>query len=132
MKPKFRSYLLRISSAERLILFKSIKSKRTYRSLFRIARDFVERLAGYGDPVPGMDRFQLLRAEALSELRSWTDWRPLDDAFFLEKVVKPAEAIFDQRECDSTCLKVAVARSRACCAFLVSHLLMTRGLKGHL
>jgi hypothetical protein len=102
-----------------------------YRSLFRIARDFVERLAGYGDPVPGMDRFQLLRAEALSELRSWTDWRPLDDTFFLEKVVKSAEAIFDHRECDSTCLNVAAARSRACCAFLVSHLLMTKGLRGH-
>jgi hypothetical protein len=108
------------------------KIEETYRSLFRIARDFVERLAGYGDPVPGMDRFQLIRAEALSELRSWTDWRPLDDAFFLEKVVKSAEAIFDQRECDSTHLNVAAARSRACCAFLVSHLLMTKGLRGHL
>jgi hypothetical protein len=79
-----------------------------------------------------MDRFQLLRAEALSELRSWTDWRPLDDTFFLENVVKSAEAIFDQHECDSTCLNVAAARSRACCAFLVSHLLMTKGLRGHL
>lgn len=108
------------------------KIEETYRSLFRIARDFVERLAGYGDPVPGMDRFQHLRAEALSELRSWTDWRPLDDAFFLENVVKAAEALFDQRECDSTRLNVAVARSRACCAFLVSHLLMSRGLRGHL
>jgi len=104
----------------------------TYHSLFGVARDFVERLAGYGDPVPGMDRFQLLRAEALSELRSWTDWQPLDDAYFLENIVKTAEALFDQRECDSTCLKVAVARSRACCAFLVSHLLMTRGLREHL
>ena len=108
------------------------KIEETYCSLFRIARDFVERLAGYGDPVPGMDRFQHLRGEALSELRSWTDWRPLDDAFFLENVVKAAEALFDQHECDSTRLNVAVARSRACCAFLVSHLLMSRGLRGHL
>jgi hypothetical protein len=104
----------------------------TYRGLFRIARDFVERFAGYGEPVPGMDRFHLLRSEALSELRSWTDWQPLDDTYFLENIVKAAEALFDQRECDSTCLKVAVARSRACCAFLVSHLLMTRGLGEHL
>ena len=132
MKPEFRSYLFRISSAERLILFKSIKSKRPTAACSVSHHDTVERLAGYGDPVPGMDRFQHLRAEALSELRSWTDWQPLDDAFFLENVVKAAEALFDQHECDSTRLNVAVARSRACCAFLVSHLLMSRGLRGHL
>lgn len=101
----------------------------TYCSFFRIARDFIERLAGYGDPIPGWDRFQTLRAEALSELRSWIDSRPLDDAYFLENIVKPAEALFDQRDCDTTRLKVAVTRSRACCAFIVSHLLKEKGLR---
>jgi hypothetical protein len=101
----------------------------TYRSFFRIARDFVERLAGYGDPMPGWDRFQILRAEALSELRSWIDLRPLDDAYFLENVVKPAESLFDKCDCDTTRLKVAVTRSRACCAFIVSHLLKVKGLR---
>jgi hypothetical protein len=107
------------------------KIEETYTGLFRIARDFVERLAGYGDPVPGMDRFEILRTEALSELRSWTDSRPLDDTYFMEQIVKPAEALFDQRECDTTRLKVAVTRSRACCAFIVSHLLKTKGNRDH-
>jgi hypothetical protein len=101
----------------------------TYRGLFRIARDFVERLDGYGDPILGMDRFQTLRAEALSELRSWIDSTPLDDAYFLENIIKPADALFDQRDCDTTHLKVAVTRSRACCAFIVSHLLKEKGLR---
>jgi hypothetical protein len=102
-----------------------------YRGYFRVARDFVERLVGYGAAAPGKDLIGVLRTEALSELKSWTDYRPLDDGYFLENIVKPAEALFDQRECDSTRLKIAVTRSRACCAFIVSHLLKTKGIKDY-
>jgi hypothetical protein len=99
-----------------------------YRRIFGIAREFVERQAGYGDSAREANRFEVLRTEALSELRSWTDSRPLDDAYFLEYVIKSAEALFDGRECNTTRLKVAVTRSRACCAFIVSYLLKTRGI----
>ena len=100
-----------------------------YRALFGYAADLVERNAGYGKPPVGMTCYQHLRAEALSELRSWTDARPLDERFFMDYIVRPAEALFDGQPSDTNILRVAVSRSRACCAHLVSHLLRTKGLK---
>jgi hypothetical protein len=100
-----------------------------YRALFGYAADLVERNAGYGKPPVGMFCHQYLRAEALSELRSWTDARPLDERFFMDHIVRPAEALFDGKLADTNILRVAVSRSRACCAYLVSHLLRSKGLK---
>jgi hypothetical protein len=105
----------------------AIESK--YRSLFGITRDFVERSAGVFTP----DRKMLdaLLQTALSELRSWKDRSPLDEAYFRENVVKPAEALYDGQSCDATRLEIAVSRSRASCAYLVSHLLALKGLRGN-
>lgn len=100
-----------------------------YRALLGYAADLVERNAGYGKPPIGMTPYQHLRAEALNELRSWTDARPLDERFFVDHIVRPAEALFDGQPADTNILRVAVSRSRACCAFLVSHLLKTKGLR---
>lgn len=105
----------------------AIESK--YRSLFGITRDFVERSAGVFTP----DRKMLdaLLQTALSELRSWKDRSPLDEAYFRENAVKPAEALYDGQSCDATRLEIAVSRSRASCAYLVSHLLALKGLRGN-
>ena len=105
------------------------KIEAEYRALFGYAADLVERNAGYGKPPIGMDYCQHLRAEALSELRSWTDARPLDERFFMDHVVRPAESLFDGLPADPNVLCVAVSRSRACCAYLVSHLLKSKGLR---
>jgi len=68
---------------------------------------------------------------SLSELRSWKDRSPLDEAYFRENIVKPAEALYDGQPCDTTRLEIAVSRSRASCAYLVSHLLALKGLRGN-
>ncbi len=98
-----------------------------YRSLFKITRDFVERSVGVF--TPDSKRFDALLQESLSELRSWKDRSPLDEAYFRENVVKPAEAMNDGQACDTTRLEIAVSRSRACCAYLVSHLLAVKGIR---
>ena len=76
---------------------------------------------------PGMTGYRYFLAEALSELKSWTDARPLDDSFFEEHVLRAAEALFDGMSADTNRLLVAVARSRACCAYIVSYLLKIKG-----
>ena len=98
-----------------------------YRALFEYAADLVEKNAGYGNAPTGMRGQQYLLSEALSELKSWTDARPLDDSFFEENVLRPAEALFDGKPADTHRLLVAVARSRACCAYIVSYLLKLKG-----
>lgn len=98
-----------------------------YRQLFGIAATFIERSAGIY--TFGMNTLDALLEEALWELRSWNDPSPLDSAYFREHVVKPAETLFDQQPCDTTRLEIAVSRSSACCAYLVSHLLATRRVR---
>ena len=103
----------------------SIASK--YRSLYGIVRDFVERCVGVF--APDMNKSTALLQQALSDLRSWKDRDPLDEAYFREHVVRPAEALFDGLPCETARLQIAVARSRACCAYLASHLLATKGIR---
>lgn len=74
----------------------------------------------------GRTQFEALRDEALWSLRGWSDRSPLDEAYFRQHVVEPAEELFDQNEPNTKRLKTAVARSRACCAYLASHLLKAR------
>jgi hypothetical protein len=100
-----------------------------YRALFGYAADLIEQKAGYGKPPTGMSGYQYLRSEALSELKSWTDARPLDDSFFQENILLPAEALFEGKPADTNRLMIAVSRSRACCAFIVSYLLKFKGLR---
>ena len=100
-----------------------------YRALFGYAADLIEHNAGYGKPPTGMSSYEYLRSEALSELKSWTDARPLDDSFFEENILRPAVALFDGEPADTNRLMVAVSRSRACCAFIVSYLLKLKGLR---
>jgi hypothetical protein len=63
------------------------------------------------------------------DLRSWRDRDPLDESYFHEHVVKPAEALFEGQSCDTKRLEIAIARSRACCAYLASHLLAIKGFR---
>jgi hypothetical protein len=70
-----------------------------------------------------------LRQAALSELRSSSDPNPLDDRYFHEYIVQPAENLFDGISCDTNRLQVAIARSPACCAYIASHLLRVKGIK---
>lgn len=98
-----------------------------YLSFSRVVADFVERSAGIFRP-NAAPRDALLR-EAVWELRSWQDRSPLDQAYFQEYIVRPAEALFDQQPADTKRLEVAVSRSPACCAYLVSHLLATKGMR---
>ena len=103
------------------------KIEQKYSQLFGIAANFVERSAGIF--IPGRNTRDALLEEALWELRSWNDPSPLDTAYFHENVVRPAEALFDQQPCDTDRLEIAVSRSSACCAYLVSHLLATKGVR---
>lgn len=98
-----------------------------YHSLFMITRDFAERSAGVFTPAGNMS--DALLQESLFELRSWNDHNPLDEAYFRENVIRPAEALYDERPHDTTRLEIAVSRSRACCAYLVSHLLAIKGIR---
>jgi hypothetical protein len=97
-------------------------------ALFAAARDQIERHANIGH-YPERARAEVLRAEALSDLRSWSDPRPLDASFFDEHIVRAAEAHFDGVVTDTRRLKIAIALSKACAAFLASHLLEKRGLR---
>ncbi len=103
------------------------KIEQKYSQFFRIAADFVERSAGIF--IPGRNTRDALLEEALWELRSWNAPSPLDTAYFHENVVRLAEALFDQQPCDTDQLEIAVSRSSACCAYLVSHLLDKRGVR---
>ncbi len=103
-----------------------------YGRFFGIAATFFQRHAGYCNQVIGGEDHDALRLAALSELRSWSDPIPLDDMYFHDFIVRPAEALFEQQPCDSTRLKIAIARSPACCAYLVSHLLRVKGINGRL
>lgn len=100
--------------------------KQKYSPLFGITADFVERSAGV--IIPGRNTRDALLEEALWDLRSWSDPNPLDTAYFHENVVRPAEALFDHLTCNTDRLEIAVSRSSACCAYLVSHLLATKGV----
>ena len=103
------------------------KIEAEYLALFEYAADLIEKHAGYGKPPTGMTGYRHLLSEALSELKSWTDARPLDDSFFQENVINSAEALFDSKSVDTNSLLVAVSRSRACCAYIVSYLLKIKG-----
>jgi len=98
-----------------------------YRSLYRIIRDFVERSSGVF--APDGKTSEALFQQSLSDLRSWNDRSPLDEAYFREQVIKPAEALFDGQPCDTKRLEIAIARSRACCAYITSHLLAIKGVR---
>lgn len=102
------------------------KIEQKYSQLSGIAADFVERSAGIF--IPGKNTRDALREEALWDLRSWNDPSPLDTSYFREHVVRPAEALFDRQPCNANRLEIAVSRSRACCAYVVSHLLAARGV----
>jgi hypothetical protein len=98
-----------------------------YRAMFEYAADLVEKNAGYGKPPTGMTGYEYLLSEALSELKSWTDARLLDDSFFEEYILRAAEALFDGKPAETNRLLVAICRSRACCAYIVSYLLKIKG-----
>jgi len=98
-----------------------------YRALFEYAVDLIEKNAGYGKPPAGMNGHRYLLSEALGELKSWTDSRPLDESFFEEHVLRPAESLFNGEPANTDRLMVSVARSRACCAYIVSYLLKLKG-----
>lgn len=83
-----------------------------------------------GSDVSGKaDDLKALKQEALSGLRSWSDNRPLDDHFFdrciqdtAEALYNGAEALYNESEVESRQLKLAVARSPACCSYIAAHL----------
>ncbi len=92
----------------------------TYRQLFDIAISFAQRHAAFGDD---------LRMQALDQLRSWSDSNPLDDRYFQNHILRPAEHLFEKTMSDTTRLKVAVARSPACCVYVFCHLLTKYGIR---
>jgi hypothetical protein len=99
------------------------RSEMKYRQLFDIAISFAQRHAACGEE---------LRMEALDQLRSWSDSSPLDDRYFQNNILKSADELFEQPMSDTTRLKVAVARSPACCAYIFCHLLTKHGIRDRL
>ena len=103
--------------------------ERDLQALFSAACDLIEKQTNIGD-YPELSRLELLRAEALSDLRSWTDSRSLDSGFFDQHIVRAVEEHYAGMEADTSRLEVAIGRSKACATFLASHLLRARGLTG--
>lgn len=101
-----------------------------FQALFAAACDLIERHASIGQ-YGELARPAVLRAEALSDLKSWTDSRSLDGNFFEEHIVRPAEDLFDGVSVNTDRLRIAVGRSRACAAYIASHLLRTRGFRAN-
>jgi hypothetical protein len=99
-----------------------------FQALFASARQLIEKHASIGQ-YPELARESVLRAEALSDLKSWTDSRSLDASFFDERIMRAAEDTFHGTPTDTTRLQIAVARSRACAAYIASHLLKTKGFR---
>jgi hypothetical protein len=75
-----------------------------------------------GDIASRPDDLTALEKEALSGLRSWSDNRPMDEYFFHQRVRNIAEALFAGLTADSTQLRLAVARSPVCSAYLAAFL----------
>lgn len=71
-----------------------------------------------------------LQANTLDELRSWTDKQGLDSMYFRKCIVEPAERMFDGNTWGDDQLKIAISRSPASRAFLVSHLVRKFGTGG--
>ncbi len=69
------------------------------------------------------DDLSLLHAAALNDLRSWVDSSPVDSMFFKSCVTEPAERWFLGEQPELKWVRLAIARSPACCAFLAAHLL---------
>lgn len=102
--------------------------EREFQALFLQAGELIEKHTNIGD-YPELSRLEVLRAEALSDLKSWTDSQPLDSAFFDQHIVRAAELHYAGREVETGQLEIAIARSKACAAYLASHLLKAKGLK---
>ena len=98
------------------------KIERDLQALFSAACDLIEKHTTIGN-YPELSRAEVLRAEALSDLRSWTDSRPLDSGFFDQYIVRAAGSQYAGVTTDTSRLEIAIARSKACAAFLASHLL---------
>jgi hypothetical protein len=94
-----------------------------------LIRGLLERSADVD--APDNQLLDSLCSYALWDLRSWSDLNPypLDEGYFRENVIRPAEHVFNHQECDTTRLKIAISRSRACCAYIASYLLKTQGLR---
>ena len=102
--------------------------EREFRALFAQVREMIEKHTNIGD-YPELSRLEVLRAEALSDLKSWTDSQPLDSVFFDQHIVEAAEAHDAGRKAATGRLKIAIARSKACSTYLASHLLRARGIE---
>ena len=73
-----------------------------------------------------------LRANTLDELKSWTDKEGLDSKYFRKFIVEPAERMFGGVFGSDDQLQIAISRSPASRAFLVSHLVEKFGMGGTL
>lgn len=72
------------------------------------------------------DDLAALQREALSGLRSWSDNWPMDEHFFQLCIRDTPEALYVDCDAESRPLRLAVARSPACCAYLAAHLFCKR------
>jgi hypothetical protein len=103
--------------------------EREFQVIFSQACELIEKQTNIGE-YPELSRLEVLRAEALSDLKSWTGSQPLDSAFFDQHVVRAAEAHYAGMRVDTGRLQIAIARSKACATFLASHLLNAKGVEG--
>lgn len=63
-----------------------------------------------------------LERDAVSDLRSWCDNRPIDDHYFHRYVRDVADMLYHDLTVDSTRLRLALTRSPLCCVYIGSYL----------
>jgi hypothetical protein len=92
-------------------------------------KDFVECVCHFaGVPSQEAGNTDRLKARTLEELKSWTDKSDLDSMYFQKYVVLPAELMFKGIAGSDDQMQIAIARSPACRAFLVCHLVRKFGM----
>jgi hypothetical protein len=79
--------------------------------------------AGVPPPSTRPDDLSSLQEAALNDLRSWVDSSPVDSMFFTSCITEPAELLFRGEQAEVKWLRLAIARSAVCCAFLAAHLI---------
>ena len=78
--------------------------------------------AGATSPSAKPEDLSLLEEAALNDLRSWVDNAPVDGKFFRLCVTEPSDRLFSGEHAELKWLRLAIARSAVCCAFVAAHL----------
>ncbi len=88
----------------------------------KVVIEHLHAYAGVPGPANRPDDLSLLQTAALNGLRSWADKSAVDSKFFKECVAEPADQLFRGENAQTKWLRLTIARSSACCAFLAAHL----------